>query len=67
MFEVLPGFRDFYPEECRKRNYIFRQWTNWARRFDFQEYDIPTLEPLDLFTRKSGEEIVSQLFHFVDQ
>ncbi|MEX0332537.1 MAG: histidine--tRNA ligase [Puniceicoccaceae bacterium] len=67
MFEVLPGFRDFYPEDCRKRNYIFRQWTNWARRFDFLEYDIPTLEPLDLFTRKSGEEIVSQLFHFVDQ
>ena len=67
MFDVLPGFRDFYPEDCRKRNYIFRQWTNWARRFDFLEYDIPTLEPLELFTRKSGEEIVSQLFHFVDQ
>jgi histidyl-tRNA synthetase len=67
MFEVLPGFRDFYPEDCLKRNYIFRQWTNWARRFDFQEYDIPTLEPLDLFTRKSGEEIAGQLFHFVDQ
>lgn len=67
MFEVLPGFRDFYPEDCLKRNFIFRQWTSWARRFDFTEYDIPTLEPLDLLTRKSGEEIVSQLFHFVDQ
>lgn len=67
MFEVLPGFRDFYPEECRKRNYLFRRWSNWARRFDFSEYDIPTLEPLELFTRKSGAEIVSQLFHFEDQ
>jgi histidyl-tRNA synthetase len=67
MFEVLPGFRDFYPEDCLKRNYIFRRWTDWARRFDFQEYDIPTLEPLDLFTRKSGSEIVGQLFHFEDQ
>lgn len=67
MFEVLPGFRDFYPEECLKRNFVFQQWKNWARRFDFTEYDIPTLEPLDLFTRKSGEEIVGQLFHFVDQ
>ena len=67
MFEALPGFRDFYPEECLKRNFIFRQWTSWARRFDFFEYDIPTLEPLDLFTRKSGNEIVSQLFHFEDQ
>ena len=67
MFEVLPGFRDFYPEDCLKRNFIFRQWNNWAKRFDFTEYDIPTLEPLELLTRKSGEEIVSQLFHFVDQ
>jgi histidyl-tRNA synthetase len=67
MFEVLPGFRDFYPEDCLKRNFIFRQWTSWARRFDFTEYDIPTLESLDLLTRKSGEEIVGQLFHFVDQ
>lgn len=67
MFEVLPGFRDFYPEDCLKRNFIFRQWSNWAKRFDFAEYDIPTLEPLDLLTRKSGEEITSQLFHFVDQ
>lgn len=67
MFEVLPGFRDFYPEECARRNCIFSKWKDWARRFDFREYDIPTLEPLDLFTRKSGSEIVSQLFHFEDQ
>ncbi len=67
MFEVLPGFRDFFPEDCLQRNFIFSHWKSWARRFDFLEYDIPTLEPLELFTRKSGEEIVSQLFHFVDQ
>ena len=67
MFEVLPGFRDFYPEDCSKRNFVFQIWKDWARRFDFLEYDIPTLEPLELFTQKSGEEIVSQLFHFEDQ
>lgn len=67
MFDVLPGFRDFYPEDLRKRNFIFERWKAWATRFDFQQYDIPTLEPLELFTQKAGEEIVSQLFHFVDQ
>lgn len=67
MFEVLPGFRDFYPEDCARRNFIFHRWKDWARRFDFQAYDIPTLEPLELFTQKSGPEIVSQLFHFEDQ
>ncbi|MEY3000601.1 MAG: hypothetical protein RL648_815 [Verrucomicrobiota bacterium] len=67
MLEVLPGFREFYPEDCAKRNFIFRSWKDWARRFDFTEYDIPTLEPLELFTRKSGPEIVGQLFAFEDQ
>ena len=67
MFEVLPGFRDFYPDECSRRNFVFQRWKDWAKRFDFLEYDIPTLEPLELFTQKSGEEIVGQLFHFEDQ
>jgi histidyl-tRNA synthetase len=67
MFEVLPGFRDFYPDDCARRNFLFQRWKDWARRFDFTEYDIPTLEPLELFTRKSGQEIVGQLFHFEDQ
>lgn len=67
MLDALPGFREFYPEACAKRNYLFRHWKDWARRFDFSEYDIPTLEPLELFTRKSGPEIVSQLFAFEDQ
>ena len=67
MFEVLPGFRDFYPDDCLKRNFIFQRWKDWARRFDFLEYDIPTLEPLELFTQKSGEEIVGQLFNFEDK
>ena len=67
MFEPLPGFRDFYPEECRRRDHLFRHWRQWARRYDFEAYDIPTLESRELLTRKSGEEIVAQLFHFEDQ
>lgn len=66
-FECLPGFRDFYPEACAQRNFLFRVWTLAARRFGFQEYDIPTLEPLELLTEKSGPEIVEQLFHFTDK
>lgn len=63
----LPGFREFYPESCLKRNFLFRKWNERARAHDFEEYDIPTLEPLELFTEKSGEEIVEQLFHFEDK
>ena len=67
MMEVLPGFRDFYPEECTVRNFIFETWRNVAHTFGFEEFDGPILEPLELFTKKSGEEIVEQLFSFEDK
>jgi histidyl-tRNA synthetase len=63
----LPGFRDFYPEECAFRNYLFENWRRVARSFGFQEYDGPTLESVELYQRKSGEELKTQLFRFVDQ
>ncbi|MFW6039930.1 MAG: histidine--tRNA ligase [Gemmatimonadota bacterium] len=63
----LPGFRDFYPEEMRRRAYILGVWRDVATRYGFEEYDGPPLEPLELYTRKSGEEIVSQLYRFEDQ
>ena len=66
-FETLPGFRSFYPEQCSVRNYIFDGWRRAAKHFHFLEYDTPTLEPLELYKEKSGEEIVSQLFNFVDK
>src|SRR6266576_1475035 len=73
--ERLPGFRDFYPEPLPQpdlgsadaRQYIFDRWRSVARRYGFREYDGPPLEPLELYTRKSGEEIVSQLYNFKDK
>jgi histidyl-tRNA synthetase len=71
----LPGFRDFYPEplpspdvwSADARQYIFDKWRMVARRYGFREYDGPPIEPLELFTIKSGEEIVGQLYNFVDK
>src|SRR3954453_3584807 len=71
----LPGFRDFYPEplpapdvwSADARQYIFDKWRTMARRYAFREYDGPPLEPLELYTLKSGDEIVDQLFNFVDK
>ena len=67
MFDTLPGFRDFPPEACSRRNHLFRVFRTVARAFDFKEYDAPVLEPLDLYVEKSGAEIVGQLFHFEDK
>jgi histidyl-tRNA synthetase len=73
--ERLPGFRDFYPEplphtdvwSSDARQFIFEKWRTAARRYNFREYDGPPLEPIELFTTKSGEEIVGQLYNFTDK
>ncbi len=73
--ERLPGFRDFYPEpiphkdvwSADARQYIFDKWRAAARRYGFREYDGPPLESLELFTTKSGAEIVGQLYNFTDK
>lgn len=64
---ALPGFRDFYPEQLATRNYLTGIWRDVARRYGFVEYDGPPLEPLELYTRKSGDEIVGQLYAFTDK
>jgi histidyl-tRNA synthetase len=73
--ERLPGFRDFYPEplphqdvwSADLRNYVLDAWRDVARRYGFREYDGPPLEPLELYTTKSGDEIVGQLYNFTDK
>ena len=64
---ALPGFRDFYPDEFAQRAHIFGAWREVARRFAFVEYDGPPLEPLNLYTKKSGDEIAGQLYNFTDK
>ena len=64
---ALPGFREFYPEQFAQRAWLFERWRDVARRFGFVEYDGPPLEPLELYTRKSGDEIVGQLYNFTDK
>jgi histidyl-tRNA synthetase len=65
--QALPGFRDFLPDDCAKRNYIFARWHEVARRYGFMEWEGPVLEPTDLYKKKSGAEIVDQLFNFTDK
>ena len=65
--KALPGFRDFYPADLALRAHIFRTWRTVATRYGFEEYDGPPLEPLDLYTAKSGDEIVGQLYSFTDK
>lgn len=61
------GTRDFYPEQMAWRRYITDAWRAVSLRHGFDEIEGPTFESLDLYTIKSGEGIVNELFSFQDR
>src|SRR6476660_1438102 len=63
----LPGFRDFSPADLALRSHILGTWRSVATRYGFEEYDGPPLESPELYTAKSGDEIVGQLYNFTDK
>ena len=63
-FQPPRGTRDFYPIEMARRLWLEDKWRRTAVRHGFDEIDGPTFEHLDLYTVKSGEGIVSELFSF---
>ncbi len=67
--QSLNGFRDFYPEDCARRDYLLGRWRAVARRSGFVEIDSPVLEPTELYAKKNetGAEIMRQLYNFTDK
>lgn len=63
----LRGTRDFYPELMQELNYIFSKWREVSKKYGYQEFDGPLLEPLELWTLKSGNEIPEQTYRFKDK
>lgn len=61
------GTRDFPPEEMRVRDWLFGHFRDVARAFGFEEFDAPVLESEELYVRKAGEEITTQLYNFEDK
>ncbi len=66
-FQSLPGFRDFLPRDCAVRNYLFEKWRGVARKYGFVEYETPLVEATELYLKKTGGELPTQLFRFKDQ
>jgi histidyl-tRNA synthetase len=66
--QPLPGFRDLFPADFARRNYLVGRWSETARRYGFVEFDGPTLESAELYRKKnSGGEILGQLYEFTDK
>lgn len=64
---IVKGTRDFYPEDMVITDYIHNIWEKTSIIYGFQKYDGPILEALDIYKKKSGDEIVSQLYTFEDK
>jgi histidyl-tRNA synthetase len=58
------GTRDFYPLDAAQRRFITESWRSASIRHGFEEIDGPTFEHAELYTVKSGEGILSELFSF---
>jgi histidyl-tRNA synthetase len=65
--ETLRGFRDYPPPEAGARSTILTKMREAARLSGYVELEGPSVEPLDLFTAKSGEEIAAQVWAFRDK
>lgn len=64
--QSVKGTRDFYPDVLAPIRHIFDAWRRVSIRHGFQEWDGPTLELLDLYREKSGDELVGQLYRLTD-
>ncbi len=61
------GTRDFLPEDTRKRRYIENKLRQTAKRWGYNEIKTPTFEHIELFTLKSGEGILGEIYNFKDK
>lgn len=67
ILQPLTGFRDYYPEDVVLRDHIFGQWRKVLRSYGFVEFDGPMVESTELYRKKTGGELSSQLFNFVNK
>jgi histidyl-tRNA synthetase len=65
-YDCIGGTRDFLPDDMKLRNWLMKIWKQTAYKFGFEEYDVPILEPFELYSRKNGEDIEKEMYVFKD-
>ncbi len=61
------GTRDLIGEELASIRYVERLMREVFKRYGYLEIETPIFENLELFTKKSGERVVKQLYSFRDK
>jgi len=67
MFQIPRGTRDFKPAEMIKRRYVEEEMRKTFISFGYKEIQTPTFETLELFTAKSGESVIEEIYSFKDK
>ena len=62
----LPGMRDFDAGTCQHKQDVERRLADFIGRFGYSALEVPVLETTELFLRKSGGDLASQMYSFVD-
>ena len=65
--ERARGTRDFMPAEMRKRRVMETKMRDIADKWGYDEIRTPSFERAELFTLKSGEGILNELYEFKDK
>lgn len=64
--QTLKGFRDFLPQEAKKRQYVIDTFKKVFASYGFEPLETPVLEYEEILTGKYGEEGDKLMYRFVD-
>lgn len=67
MYQIPRGTRDFTPTEMQKRLIVINKIRTVFNKFGYNEVQTPVFETLELFTQKSGERIIDEIYSFKDK
>ena len=65
--QTLKGFRDFLPEEARKRQYVINILKKVFESYGFEPLETPALEYEEILIGKYGDEGDKLMYRFVDK
>jgi histidyl-tRNA synthetase len=65
-FQTVRGMRDLLPEEAETLNFVVGKARGTAQLYGYKEVVTPLVEPYELLSAKSGEEIRQRMFIFKD-
>jgi len=65
-FQTVRGMRDLLPEEAKALNFVISKARATAQLYGYKEVITPVVEPYELLSAKSGEEIRQRMFIFKD-